>query len=72
MSRTKATRMFRGQELFDNMMKRGIYVKSTSWSGLAEEAGAAYKEIDDVIESVHQAGISRKVCKLIPIGNVKG
>jgi len=72
MSRTKATRMFRGQQLFDDMMKRGIYVKSVSWSGLAEEAGQAYKNVDEVIEATHLAGISRKVCKLIPLGNVKG
>ena len=72
MSRTRATKMFRGQQLFDDMMKRGIYVKSVSWSGLAEEAGKAYKDVDEVIEATHLAGISSKVCKLIPLGNVKG
>ena len=72
MSRTKATRLFRGQQLFNDMLKKGIYVKSVSWSGLAEEAGPAYKDIDDVIEATHVAGISKKVCKLIPLGNVKG
>ncbi|MBI2543344.1 MAG: RtcB family protein [Candidatus Aenigmarchaeota archaeon] len=72
MSRTAATRMFRGDELQKDMMQKGIYVKSVSFSGLAEEAGGAYKNIDDVIEATHLAGISRKVCKLIPVGNVKG
>jgi len=72
MSRNAAKRMFRGEQLQKDMEKRGILVKSVSFSGLAEEAGAAYKSIDEVVESVHQAGISLKVCKLVPIGNIKG
>jgi tRNA-splicing ligase RtcB len=52
--------------------KRGIYIKTTSYSGLAEEAGGAYKEIDKVIEAVHKAGISKKVAKFVPVGNIKG
>lgn len=72
MSRTKAKHMFRGQELQRDMEKRGIYVRSVSWAGLAEEAGLAYKDIDEVIETTHQAGLSAKVAKLLPIGNVKG
>jgi tRNA-splicing ligase RtcB len=43
-----------------------------SRSGLTEEAGAAYKDIDEVVDAVHQAGVSRKVVRLIPVGNVKG
>ncbi len=72
MSRTKAKNMFRGDQLQKDMEGRGILVKSVSYAGLAEEAGAAYKDIDDVINATHNAGISRKVVKLIPIGNVKG
>jgi tRNA-splicing ligase RtcB (3'-phosphate/5'-hydroxy nucleic acid ligase) len=72
MSRTRAKNMFSGDKLLKDMESRGIYVKSVSMGGLAEEAGAAYKDIDDVIDATHNAGISRKVVKLIPIGNVKG
>lgn len=72
MSRTKAKQLYRGDQLQRDMEKRGIYVKTTSFAGLAEEAGAAYKNIDDVIEATHLAGISKKVVKLVPIGNVKG
>jgi tRNA-splicing ligase RtcB len=72
MSRTEAKRRYRGDELQKSMEKNGILVKTTSLAGLAEEAGAAYKNIDEVIESAHSAGISRKVVKLIPIANVKG
>ena len=54
------------------MQSRGIYVRSTSWQGLAEEAGGAYKDIDDVIEAAESAGISKRVVRLTPIGNIKG
>ncbi|MCI0504159.1 RtcB family protein [Candidatus Micrarchaeota archaeon] len=72
MSRTRAKQMYRGDALQKEMEGRGIYVKTASFAGLAEEAGAAYKNIDEVIEATHQAGISKKVAKLVPIGNVKG
>lgn len=72
MSRTEAKRRWRGETLQKDMEKKGIYVKSVSFAGLAEEAGGAYKDIDEVIDATHNAGISRKVAKLIPIGNVKG
>ncbi|HIJ68572.1 MAG TPA: RNA-splicing ligase RtcB, partial [Deltaproteobacteria bacterium] len=51
---------------------RGIYVRTASWSGLAEEAGAAYKNIDEVVEATEEAGISKRVARLVPVGNVKG
>jgi tRNA-splicing ligase RtcB len=54
------------------MKKRGIVVKAVSMSGLAEEAGLAYKNISEVVESVARAGIIRKVLELRPIGNIKG
>jgi len=72
MSRTKAKGIFRGEQLQKDMMKQGIYVKSVSWSGLAEEAGGSYKDIESVVEATHTAGISRRVVKFLPIGNVKG
>ena len=72
MSRTQAIKQFRGQKLYEDMLKRGIYVRSVSWQGLAEEAGPAYKNIDEVIDATAQAGISKRVIKFIPLGNVKG
>jgi tRNA-splicing ligase RtcB len=72
MSRTQARKQFRAQTLLQDMAARGIYVRAVSKSGLAEEAGAAYKDIDAVIEAVDTAGVSRKVVRLLPIGNVKG
>ncbi|PLZ75970.1 RtcB family protein, partial [Fischerella thermalis] len=72
MSRAKARKIYRGEKLKKEMESRGIYVRSTSYSGLAEEAGGAYKDIDDVIEAAELAGISKRVVKLTPIGNIKG
>jgi len=72
MSRTKARKTWRGEKLQKEMAARGIYVRSTSWSGLAEEAGGAYKNVDDVIEATELAGISKRVVRFTPIGNIKG
>jgi len=72
MSRRKAKKMFNGRALQKDMEARGIYIRTASFSGLAEEVGLAYKNIDDVIEATELAGISKRVVRFIPIGNVKG
>jgi tRNA-splicing ligase RtcB len=72
MSRTKARKRWRGRDLQKDMEQKGIYVRTASWSGLAEEAGEAYKNIDEVIDAAEQAGICRRVARFTPIGNVKG
>lgn len=72
MSRTKAKKSIRGEKLQQDMEKRGIYVKGVSMSGLAEEAGFAYKPLEKVAESVIKAGISKPIFLLRPIANVKG
>ena len=72
MSRTKARKLWFGKKLQKEMEERGIYVRTASWPGLAEEAGGAYKNIDDVILATELAGISKRVVRFIPIGNVKG
>jgi tRNA-splicing ligase RtcB len=72
MSRAQAKRTVRGDLLQQQMKEHGILVKAVSMSGLAEEAGLAYKNISEVVESVDRAGITRKVLELRPIGNIKG
>ena len=72
MSRHQAKKQFRGEKLLRDMEGRGIYVRSASYGGLAEEAGQAYKDIDEVVEATELAGLSKRVVKLVPIGNVKG
>ncbi len=72
MSRAQAKRTVLGAQLQQQMKQRGILVKAVSMSGLAEEAGVAYKNISEVVESVDRAGIAKKVAELRPIGNIKG
>ncbi len=72
MSRTQAKKKVNGRALQEEMRRRGILVKTVSYAGLAEEAGMAYKDINLVVEAVHQLGISRKVARLKPVGNIKG
>jgi tRNA-splicing ligase RtcB len=72
MSRAQAKRTVRGRELQEQMQQRGILVKAVSMSGLAEEAGLAYKDISEVVQLVERAGITKKVAELRPLGNIKG
>jgi tRNA-splicing ligase RtcB len=72
MSRAQAKRTVRGEQIRKQMEARGIVIKAVSMSGLAEEAGLAYKNISDVVETVDLAGITKKVAELRPIGNIKG
>jgi len=72
MGRNQAKKQFRGQDLEKRLRERGIYIRSASYAGLAEEAGAAYKDIDEVVRATEAAGLSRPVAKLIPVGNIKG
>ncbi len=72
MSRAKAKKIIKGQQLWQQMKEKGIFVKSASFSGLAEEAGIAYKNISDVVQSVETAGLSKPIVYFKPIGNIKG
>jgi len=72
MSRHEAMRRVSGQEVVKNLEKKEIIVKCWSLRGIAEEAPLAYKDIDSVVEVVHNAGLSKKVAKLIPLAVIKG
>jgi len=72
MSRHEAMRRTSGQEVVNKLKSKGIIVKCWSLKGIAEEAPIAYKNIDDVVEVVHNAGLSKKVAKLAPLAVIKG
>ncbi|MBU3940807.1 MAG: RtcB family protein [Nanoarchaeota archaeon] len=72
MSRHAAIKSFRGEEISKNLLDKGIVSKATSWKSLAEEGPLAYKDIEEVINSVHGAGISLKVARMEPVGVIKG
>lgn len=58
--------------LGEELAERNIFVRAGSRSGVSEEAPIAYKDIDEVIEVVHQAGIAKKVARLRPLSVIKG
>jgi tRNA-splicing ligase RtcB (3'-phosphate/5'-hydroxy nucleic acid ligase) len=72
MSREKAKKMVKGENLRRDLEKEGISVRAGSLSGLAEEAPQAYKDVDSVVETVVGAGIAHKVARLRPVAVVKG
>ncbi len=72
MSRHQAIRTLSPKEIIKDLKSKGILVKCYSLRGIAEEAPQAYKNIDEVVEVVHQAGLSKKVAKLRPLAVIKG
>jgi tRNA-splicing ligase RtcB len=72
LSRGAAKRAIRGADIIRELGSRGILVKAGSISALAEEAPQAYKDVAEVIDVVHQAGISRKVAMATPMAVIKG
>jgi tRNA-splicing ligase RtcB len=72
MSRHQAKREVRGDKLREELQGRGIQVRAGSLAGLAEEAPQAYKDVDEVVETVAAAGIVRKVARLRPVAVIKG
>jgi len=72
MSRAKAKKEVRGEELRKELEKEGIKVRAGSMPGLAEEAPQAYKDVDMVVETVSAARIARKVARLRPVAVIKG
>jgi tRNA-splicing ligase RtcB len=72
MSRSKAKKTVRGDELRRELEQAGIQVRAGSMPGLAEESPSAYKDVDAVVQTVSSAGIARKVARLRPVAVVKG
>jgi tRNA-splicing ligase RtcB len=72
MSRHQAIRQAKGRAIWREMEDRGIIVKSAGRETLAEEMSEAYKDVSNVVDVVHNAGISKKVARLRPMGVVKG
>ncbi len=71
-SRTAAKRSLRGTDVAKALAAKGITVKAGSMDSLAEEASEAYKDVSEVVDVTHKAGISRNVARATPIGVIKG
>ncbi len=72
MSRTQAKKKWRGDELLKGLASQGIIVRTHSYSGAAEEAPGAYKDVTAVVDSTHNAGLAKKVAMVKPLACVKG
>lgn len=72
LSRTAAKKQVEAVRLKKDLISEGIHIQAGSYAGLAEEAPIAYKDVDLVVETVHQAGIAKKVAKLKPLAVIKG
>jgi tRNA-splicing ligase RtcB len=72
MSRHQALRNWGGRKVVDDLAGHGILIRSPSMRGVAEEAPGAYKDVSAVVDSADQAGLARKVARVVPIICIKG
>ncbi len=72
MSRSKASRQLDYGKVQNELKQKGIVVISRDRKGFLEEAPAAYKNVNDVVNVVHNAGLARKVARMRPLGVIKG
>lgn len=71
-SRSQMRREIKYQDLMAELAARGILVKASSRETVTEEAPSAYKDVAQVVDVVHQAGIALKVARLRPMAVIKG
>jgi tRNA-splicing ligase RtcB len=72
LSRTAARKGRDVRSVLQKLEEAGIYARSETRDGILEEIPEAYKDVDEVIEVVHEAGLARKVARLRPMGVIKG
>ena len=72
LSRTAAKKQVGGPELKEALRKEGIFIQAGSFGGIAEEAPIAYKDVDMVVDTVHEAGLAIKIARLKPLAVIKG
>jgi tRNA-splicing ligase RtcB len=71
-SRTAASRSIDPDSLLKELESKGIIVKASGRGTLVEEAPQAYKDVNQVVDVVHNAGIAKRVCRMRPLGVIKG
>ena len=72
MSRAQAVRETRGRSIERELEARGIIVMGRGRKGVAEEQPDAYKDVNDVVRVVHEAGLATRVARMRPLGVIKG
>jgi tRNA-splicing ligase RtcB len=71
-SRTAATRSINAETLLKELSSKGIMVKASGRGTIVEEAPQAYKDVNEVVDVVHNAGLSKRVCRMRPVCVIKG
>jgi len=72
LSRHKAIKLGKGRNLIGELNQEGIVIQAKGKKTIAEEMPYAYKDVSDVVNIMHNAGITAKVAKLKPLGVIKG
>ena len=72
MSRTAAVKEAAGRSIEQELAQQGIIVMARGRKGIAEEQPKAYKDVNDVVRVVHEAGLAKRVARMRPIGVIKG
>jgi len=72
MSRNKALKAGKGRDMIGELHERGVEIQATGKRTIAEEMPYAYKDVADVVNVMHDAGISLRVARFKPIGVIKG
>jgi tRNA-splicing ligase RtcB len=72
MSRNVAKKAARGRSLLEELEAKGVVVMAAGMATVAEEMPEAYKDVADVVDVVHKAGLSRRVAQLRPMAVIKG
>lgn len=72
MSRRQAKRTWYGENVVKDLQKRGIIIKTHSFSGVAEEAPGAYKDVIEVVDAIHHANLAKKIVRVKPLACIKG
>jgi len=71
-SRANSRKQLSYEQVLDKLSTQGIALRIASPKLVNEEAPDSYKEVTEVVDTCHEAGISRKAVKLKPVAVVKG
>ncbi len=72
MSRRQALKRHKAKGVLNELAHQGILIRAASKKGAAEEAPAAYKDVNQVVQATQEAGLARKIAKLAPLACIKG
>lgn len=71
-SRHQALKAAHGRDLIEELREKGVIIQAKGRKTIAEEMPEAYKDVSDVVDVMHNAGITEKVARVKPIGVIKG